>query len=113
MKVLCLHTPCGPHYVRSGWGKVFAAVGHDFRFWSMEGKSAFDAFAEYEPDLFIGTTYDLDRATIKCIMARPQMRVILFASANGELTDSLDRQKYPLVIATEEEKEVIRALKHK
>ncbi len=111
MKVLCEYTDCGPAYVRSGWGKVFAALGHEFVFWRPEVKPAFDVFAEFEPDLFIGTTYGVDRAIVKCIHQRPQMRVILFASAWGDLVKDLDREKYPLVIATEQEKRAIEFLK--
>ncbi len=111
MKVLCLHTPCGPHYVRSGWGRAFAACGHDFRFWQPASKSAFDAFSEFEPELFIGTTYDLDRALCKCIRARPALRVILFGSAWGELVDGLDRDRYPLVVATAQEQASLERLK--
>lgn len=111
MKILCEYTPCGPSYVRTGWGRVFQVLGHDFRFWVPERKSAFDAFSEYDPDLFIGCTYDVDRATAKCIAARPKMRVALFASAWGDLVKDIDREKYPIVIASDEEKTLIERLK--
>lgn len=111
MKILCEYTPAGPHYVRAGWGRVFAACGHEFKFWVMDTKSAFDAFYEYEPNVFFGCTYSIDRATAKCIAARPKMKVALFASANGPLVETIDRKRYPIVVASEQEKETIRRLK--
>lgn len=111
MRILCNYTPCGPHYVRTGWGNVFRAVGHDFRFWQPDQKPAFDVFREVEPDIYIGCTYEVDRAVAKCIAARPQMRVILFASAWGPYLRDIDLSKYPLVVAGEQEKGVIEKLK--
>lgn len=111
MKVLCLHTPSGPHHVRSGWGRALAACGHEFRFWNREQKNAHDIFSEYNPDWFIGTTYDLDRAQVKCIAARPQMKVTLFASAWGPYLTDLDLKQYPLVVTSEEEKRTVERLK--
>lgn len=111
MKILCIYTPCGPSYVRSGWGRVFAACGHDFRFWTPESKSAHDAFGEFEPDVAILTTYDCDRALAKCIAARPNMKVAMFGSAWGHLLKDIDTKKYPLVITSESEKKLLAKLK--
>lgn len=111
MKVLCEYADCGPSYVRSGWGKVLAALGHEFVFWRPQVKPAFDIFREYEPDLFIGTTYGFNRALFKCIRQRPRTRVILYASAWGDLVNNLDREKYPIVIVSDEEKRTIELLK--
>lgn len=104
MKVLCTYTASGPSHVRSGWGRAFVAAGHQFMFWQPEAKSAFDAFSEYEPDIFLGTTYDLDAAQMKCIARRPHLKVALFASAWGPYLNDVDLKKYPLVVATEQEK---------
>jgi len=111
VKILCEWASCGPAYVRSGWGRVFQACGHDFVFWDRDKKSAFDAFSEQEPDCFLGATYTLDRAVEKCIEARPEMKVALFASAWGPLVDGIDREKYPIVLVTEEEKRRVEGLK--
>lgn len=111
MKILCIYTDAGPSYVRSGWARVFAACGHQFMFWRPNVKPAMDMFAEFEPDLFIGTTYDLDRAMFKCIATRPQMKVALFGSAWGDAVKDIDRAKYPIVVVNEQEKATIEALK--
>lgn len=111
MKVLCNYTPCGPHYVRTGWKRVFEALGHQFLFWSPDHKPAFDVFAEYEPDLYLGTTYETSRAVAKCIAKRPHMRVAMYASAWGPYLNDVDLKKYPLVVASDDEKRNIATLK--
>lgn len=111
MKILCEFTASGPSYVRGGWGRAFKAAGHDFRFWKPETKSIFDAMSEFEPDIFLGTTYGVDRAMHKCIAARPHMKVGLFASAWGPCLNDVDLVKYPLVVVGEQEKGVIERLK--
>lgn len=111
MKILCEYTPSGPSYVRGGWGRAFKAAGHDFRFWAPEAKSIMDAMNEFEPDIFLGTTYGVDRALMKCIAARPQMKVGLFASAWGSTIDEIDTEKYPIVVVGEQERKLIEQLK--
>src|ERR1044072_5157537 len=95
MKILCVYTPAGPSYVRSGWGRVFTALGHEFVFWNPDKKPAFDVFGEVEPDLFLGTTYGLDRAQAKCIKSRPHMKVAMFCSAWGPMADDIP-EDYPI-----------------
>lgn len=111
MKVLCVYTAAGPSWVRNGWARVFQACGHTFRFWDAAQQSCHDAFSEYEPDLFIGTTYDFGRPELKCVKARPNMKVILFASANGPYLKDVDLKKFPLVVTSDEEKRRMAQLK--
>lgn len=105
MKILCNYAPCAPAYIRGGWQRTFTYCGHDWRWWDL--KRAFDAF-RYEPDLYIGTTYELDRAVEKCIRNRPEMKVILFASAWGDYVDDCP---FPIVKVQEEEKRRLEKLK--
>lgn len=113
MKILCKYDGSAPLFIRTGWRHVFENCGHIFKFWNTETTPAFDIFREYEPDIFIGTTYDLDRATIKNIVERPNMKVALFCSGWGDLIDSIDSSKYPLVKVKESEKRNIEELKNK
>lgn len=110
IKILCEYSPCGPHFVRNGWRRVFEQLGHEFRFWDMSKEPAFDVF-EWEPHIFLGTTYNTDRAITKCIKARPEMKVALFASANSPYIKTINLQKYPLVVASDNEKRVMEELK--
>jgi hypothetical protein len=111
MRILCEYSPCGPSYVRTGWGRVFQALGHDFRFWDQRQKPAFDIFSEFEPDILLACTYSVDRAMSKCIAARPHMKVAMYGSAWGPYLNDVDLKKYPLVVPSEGEKRAIEHLK--
>lgn len=112
MKFLFLSDNSGaPFYQRVGLAKALVRAGHDAMFWQPERKPAFDAFGEYEPDVFIGQTYNTSRAVAKCIKARPHMKVALFASALGEVLKDVDVKRFPIVVASDDEKRVIETLK--
>jgi hypothetical protein len=110
VKVLALFQPCGPSYVSRGWQRVFEALGHEWK-WFNEGDSLHDVFATYKPTLVCWTTYGLTSALHKCLRDHPETRLVMFASAWGPLTDRIDRQKYPIVIVTDDEKRKIERLK--
>ena len=104
----------GPHahyYIRMGWAKVFSAIGWNVSLWEKDGKSAFDAFDEFEPTVFMGQTYNLSDAIIKCIKERPHMKVVMRASDWGQLNESIDREKYPILKASEDEIRLVDRLK--
>lgn len=110
MRILCEYHQGGSSFVRTGWKNVFEACGHQF-FWLHEGQAVLDVFNEVEPDVFLGCTYTVTRAHRKAFAARLNLKVGLFASAWGPLVDNLDREKYPIVIASEDEKRTIARLK--
>lgn len=106
MKILIINdSDAGPSHVRNGWRRVFEHLGHEVKMWATHKEPAFDAFAEFQPDIYIGTTYEpgLSSAVIKCLKRLPECRVALFASGWGDIVDNLDREKYPIVYVTEEE----------
>lgn len=109
-KVLCIHNHCGPHYVRSGWKNVFEYCGHQFYWWNKETEPALDKFHKTKPNIFIGTTYDLDTTTIKAIKKYPEMKVILFCSAHGEYLQKVDLQKYPIVVPSTDEVQLVESI---
>lgn len=94
-----------PFYVRRGWANVLESIGMNVVEWWFEKEAAFDLFNR-APDcsLFIGTTYNFNRALDKIIRSRPFMKVALYASAWGQLVDNLD---YPIVKVGSEEKQVL------
>jgi hypothetical protein len=111
MKVLCLYNDFGPKFVREGWGRVFSYCGHEFRFWNPATKPTFEIFDEFEPDLLIATTYDVDRALYKNIVRRPAMKVALFGSAYGPIMNEIDEKEFPIVLAKQAEVATIAELK--
>lgn len=112
MKILVYKSSGGSMSVRSGWIRCFEACGHQCIFWNPQEMPTHDLFY-YHPDidLAILTTYDLDRSLFKCIKSHPSMKVIMFCSAWGELTDSLNREEFPIVYVTDEEKKNIELLR--
>lgn len=111
MKIVCQYSACGPSFVRDGWRKIFQVMGHEFYWWLPEAKSAFDIFDEIQPDIFIGTTFDFDRALYKCIVNRPNTKVALYCSAWGDLIKGIDTKKYPLIVINDKEKKLLENLK--
>jgi spore maturation protein CgeB len=71
MKVMSLN-----NCVKRGIGRVFSSLEHQFVYWYETEKPAFDAFSEYEPDIFICSLNELSRATVKNLVARPKTKVI-------------------------------------
>lgn len=112
MKILISND--GPHahyYIRMSWAKVFSAMGHQVEIWQKDEKPAFDIFDEFEPDLFMGQTYNLDEAVFKCIKQRPHMKVVMRASDWGDIQKDIDLEKYPILVAQEKEKKLLERLK--
>jgi len=102
MKILIKHEGNASHYIYTGLIRSFQAMGHDCVFWSHD-IPAFDIFNSFEPDVFIGQGYHLDRATIKCIKLRPDIKVLLKVGCWGPVCDDVDTKKYPILMQTDEE----------
>jgi hypothetical protein len=97
-------------FERLGLCRALACAGHEVKLWQLDQESAFDMFNGFEPDLFISQAYNLNRALIKCIQARPNLLVGLKAGDYGEFSENLDTNKYPVLLASKQEKENIRTL---
>jgi len=111
MKFLCLYKSNGEEFRLRGFGNALRAAEHDFVFWRPEDKPTFDAFDEFNPDVFIGTTFDLTRSMVKCIQERPNLKVILKGSNWGEIDKEINKAKFPVVTVTDTEKRIIEQLK--
>jgi len=103
MKILIKHEHNASHYIYLGLLRAFAMSGHQCYFWNSETTPAFDMFNVVEPDMFIGQGYNLDRATIKCINLRPNIKVLLKVGCWGPVCQDVDTEKYPILLNTPEE----------
>lgn len=110
MKFLCLYKSGGEEFRLRGFANSLVASGHDFTFWSPEKKPAFDAFSEYKPDVFIGTTFDLPEDLMRAIENFTDVKVILKGSNYGHLDDAIKKAGYPVVIITDQEKQNVSRL---
>jgi hypothetical protein len=116
MKILISHDGASAHYFdRIGLARAFNYANHQVFLWDIRAKSAFDIFSEFEPDIFIGQAYNLDRAVIKNIESRPHMRVALRVGEWGVHTNNWTQEqktKYPILLASNKEKDILLRLKN-
>jgi spore maturation protein CgeB len=110
MKVLCHGFTNALYYIFEGWRQVFLRTGHDWR-WMNTGEAPLDVFAEYEPDIFIGATYEITRALSKAIAARPNLKVIMKANNWGPMDAEIDLVKFPIGVSNEQERQRVAELK--
>jgi hypothetical protein len=107
MKILISNDgPSAFYYVRKGLAKAFSVCGHEVVIWNINQKSVYDAFDEFEPDLFLGQTYNATSAVCSAIRERPHMKVIMKAADWGPLTDTIPHS-FPIVRVSETEKKNI------
>jgi hypothetical protein len=113
MRILFQHDGGGGNeFERFGLAKAFQSVGHEVLHWDSKSINTFDAFSNADPiDLFVGQTYNVNRAIYKNIVLRPQMKVILQCSTWGNILEDIDLQKYPILVPSEDEKRIIAKLK--
>ena len=84
MKVLISSDGMHAHfYQRKAWVNAFNACGITAGFWDCNNVTAFDAFDAFEPDIFLGQSYNLTPSLIKCIHERPHLKVGLRAGDWG------------------------------
>lgn len=108
MKILIANDgPSAFYYIRTGIGRAFTAAGHQVVLWDINKKPANDAFDEFEPDIFMGQTYNMNRSTINAIKERPHMKVIMKAGDWGPLYDEIKSGDYGVLMASEPEKQMI------
>lgn len=67
------------YFERMAWINALTYAGIPCELYDCKQSAAFDVFDSLEPSIFIGQSYNLDRATIKCIKERPHMKVVLRA----------------------------------
>lgn len=114
MKILILNDgPTAHYYMRLGVARAFSAMGHEVTMWELGSKSAFDAFDEFEPHIFIGQSYNLDVGMIKCILERPHLKVIMKGGDYGVMSSKMNQQEFPVLVASEQEIQNVMLLKEK
>jgi spore maturation protein CgeB len=113
MKVLISNDGLHAHYYqRMAWANAFRSCGIDVAIWDVKKLPAFDVFDKFEPDIFLGQSYNLDEATIKCIYERPHLKVGLRAGDWGSHKEFVDQSKYNILFLSQKEKEILKKLKN-
>ena len=109
MKILISNDGIHAHYFqRMAWARAFAECGIKVYFWDCKKIPAFDAFDSFEPDIFMGQLYNLDRALLKCIYESPHLKGGLMA---GDWGDFQQDERFNILYATERELQTLKKLK--
>jgi len=112
MKVLISNDGRHAHYYqRMAWANAFQACGFDVAFWDVGNIPAFDVFDKFEPDIFLGQSYNLDASTIKCIKERPHLKVGLRAGDWGDQTKNIDCDRFNILTVSTKEVKMLEQLK--
>lgn len=105
MKVLLSYHQQLPAH-RLGWRRALERLGHEVIPWDRAIKPAFDVFGEVEPDVYIGSTQEIDRATTKCLL-RKNIHVVLEGRIWGDFETEVDIEDQLELCASLEEKYAI------
>lgn len=96
------------YYQRLAWANAFNSLGYETKLWWSQNVSPFDAFDTFNPDIFLGQTYNLTESLVKCIKERPWMKVALRAPDWGsQVTD----ERFRILKAEDEEKRLVEQLR--
>lgn len=113
MKVLISNDGIHAHYYqRMAWASAFQACGFRVGFWNLDNSSAFDVFDKFEPDIFLGQSYNLNEAIIKCIKERPHLKVGLRAGDWGDQTKDIDHDRFDILTLSTREVKMLEELKN-
>ena len=102
--------PMAHMYERLSWTKSLKFSGYDAFFWNYKQKSIYDAFDESNPDIAFLQGYNLNKTFIDCIKERPNLKVLLRVSDWSDWNDKLDRTKYPVLKASQEEIKLVQEI---
>lgn len=95
-------------FIRQAYAKALSVSGFDVVFWDINQKSVYDAFDEFNPDIFFGQAYNLNKHFIRCFEERPSMKLVLRVSDWSDFNDTLDKQLYPVLSASTQEIEFMK-----
>jgi hypothetical protein len=73
-------------------------------------RSPLDIFFEFRPDVFIGSTWQLDRALVKALVKYKDTNFILCANNWGENDEEVKKQ-FPIEFASDNEKQAVEILR--
>ncbi len=101
------------YYIRLGLARAFGHCGHQVELHELGSKPLFDWFDEFEPELLLTQTYNVNKAMVKCIEERPHLKVIMKGSDWGKQQETIDLVEYPILVAKQEEIDIIGYLKER
>lgn len=98
------------YYIRLSWVHALASLNHQVVYWDAAVRSPLDIFYEFRPDVFIGSTWQLDRALVKALIKYPETESIFCANNWGDNDEDI-KKEFPIEFASDNEKACIDTLK--
>ena len=89
------------YFERLGWVNSLTDADVPCGFYNIQETPAFDVFEMCKPTVFIGQLYNMDEATIKCLLANPDTKVILRAGHFSKYTPIMN-DPHMLTVSNEE-----------
>ena len=86
-------------------------MGHQTQWWVDDQKSIYDILDEYNPDVFLIPSYNLNEPIINRICESPEMHVVLIGSNFGPIDKEIDPAQYPVLKITDDEKGLVSVLR--
>lgn len=90
MKILIANDGFHAHFFeRKAWVNALNTCdGIEAVLYNINNSVPFDVFNKFEPDLYIGQLYNINSATLKCILKRPNLKVALRAGEFNKLPEN-------------------------
>lgn len=98
------------YYERMSWCKAFKFANYDAFLWNIKQKSIFDMFDEIKPDLVFLQGYNLTPGVVSLLEEYPETKLVIRVSDWSEWNNKLNREKYPVLKAGEEEIKLLTAI---
>jgi hypothetical protein len=93
------------------WANALQSCGIQTAMWNCLTAPAFDVFDSFEPDIFLGQSYNLTPDVVKCIHERPHLKVGLRAGDWGDHKEQVDTAKYNVLFCSPQERKLLSKLK--
>lgn len=97
-------------YIRNAWVTALRRIGHDVVYWNDQSRSPLDIFFEFKPDVFIGSTWQLNTGIVKALAKYPETKIALCANNWGENDEEVKKQ-FSIEFASDKEKLFVEQLR--
>lgn len=101
------------YYQRMAWANAFSSMGFHVHVWDINKTNPFDMFDLFQPDIFLGQSYNLNKSLIRCIEERPHLKVGLRAGDWGGQTKEIDTSRFNILTASLKEIKMLEELKRR
>lgn len=98
------------YYIKLSWVHALVNLNHQVVYWDNSVRSALDIFYEFRPDVFIGSTWQLDKALVKALIKYPETKSVFCANNWGENDEEI-KKEFPIDFASDNEKKYIEEIK--